>query len=298
VKKLEESIVDRPSVEEIADSIDPRQTRMLHDLFGASDLRAPAIIWDPVDADMRDSTMQSFAAACRRMAGPDGSLPAQAASAECFDPFRDWLMILDCENDGNRFRYCHFGRAIAQAYGREMQGAASTDLEGPAALFVTAVYRAARRSAKWVLTEHEPGSHIFVSVWRRLIVPLTGGDGVVTGFLVLNRPENELQPGLAILPDPVFVLDSDCMVRFANGAAQEAFGPLPLSVSGLPFSEATSVDLRPSASPLEMVTRHRIQDQVTLSLRNALLVEFELSVSGAMLRSRAYYIVVLRMKLN
>lgn len=295
---MQETIVHQPTVADIADSMDPRQTRILHDLFAASDVRAPSVTWDPTDADLRDARMERFAKVCRAAAGPDGSLPIEAASSACFDIFRDWLVVVDCEGDGDRFRYRHFGRSITEAYGRDMRGALSTDLDGPVALFISAVYRAARLSAEWVLTEHEPGSHVFVSVWRRLVVPLSGRDGSVEGFLVMSQLENDLRPGLAVLPDPVFVLDADCTIRFANSAAQEVFGPLALSAGGMPFREATGIDLKPRVPPGEMVVSRRIHDEVALALRDSLLAEFEFTVSGAMLRSRAYYIVVLRVKLS
>lgn len=279
----------------LADSLMPSGADFVAHMFIASGARAPLIVWSPGPGDFESPLIERFAAQCRRLAEPDGTVPRAGLDLAAFEGLADWMMLLDALPDGRSFRYAHYGRGIADHFGRDMTGLTTADFGGHISQFFAALYVAARRRRQWVLSEHEPPRQVFVRSWRRLIVPLTSGDGAVCGFLAINVPDNQLRAGLEMIPDPVFIVDEGGIVRFANGAARDLFRADPLRGPGRTLRDLTGIVLEAELPPLDMAARRVVHDRVYVSLGGAVADEFLVTVNATTHRGRAFYVVMVRL---
>lgn len=286
-------IAERDSaVETIADSLLPAG---LDRLFVGAGARAPHIVWSPGRSDLQHPLIEAFSVACDAVAGQDGQVRADRVLPDLLDRFGDWMMVLDVLPGGEDFRYAHYGRGIADHFGRDMTGNLSADFGGHIGTFFTALYRAAFLRRERVLSEHEPPIQVFVRSWRRLIVPLIGADGTVVRFAAINVPDHELRAGLDIVPDPVFLVDEDRIVRYANPAARELFHTDPLRSPGCTLQSVTGISLAMEVPPLEMIGRRMVDDRVYLTVGGAISDRFLVTVSGALHRGQGFYVVLVRL---
>lgn len=253
----------------------------------------PFIQWSPDLRMVGSSLVSRFAVACRPMCGEDGLLQARHLSLRTFGTMRDWLMHVRRLPGEAAFTYLHYGEGIARHHGKNMTGATTRDFPGYISDFFLAIYLAACAREEPVLTVHQPPRQVFVSTWRRAVIPVRGADGAVNELLVLNTPENALQPGLEILPVPVLIVDDESKVRYANKPARIAFdrggyGPWDRTVfdyAGLDlvFDETPEDALRHG---MPSVTRcHHLQHQR--------LSSFNATISPIKHFEQAFYVVLL-----
>ncbi|MEM9011586.1 MAG: PAS domain-containing protein [Pseudomonadota bacterium] len=284
-----------PSEDAIAESMMPGRTDAVRQIFEAQGARPPLVSWSPRQALLHHPLLERFADQCRAVAADDARLWLDRLDLEAFAALRDWMMVVDVVEDGRDFIYAHYGRAIAEHYGHDMTGAATSAFGGHISAFFTGLYRAALVRQEWVLSEHEPPRSVFVRCWRRLIVPVFVPGPKVARFVALNIAENELKAGLDMLPDPVFVLDRALQVMYANGAAREIFRPRTSAPGVLSFEELTGQTLDPDASPIELLGGRQVRDRIEINLGDKITEPVMVTINGVLYRDQALYAVSLRL---
>jgi len=278
----------------VAESFAPTAPNLVRQMFNAAGARAPEVIWSPTDVEIRNPLLREFAAVCRVLARDDGTLPDGDIDLEHFGDLKEWIMMIEPVDGLNDFIYTYYGKGIAQNYGRDMTGQRISAITGHVGTFLTGLYSAMIARGETVYSEHEPPQNVFVRAWQRYIVPRTNDTGVVTDFLALNVPENELRAGLELMVDPVMVLTEDQKIVYANRSAQAMF-ELPAVRRHEAFEPATGISLNTHRTPLELLTQHRIEDSVQLTIRDTIVERLVMTVSAAQYKDTAYYVVVLRL---
>jgi PAS domain-containing protein len=281
-------------VDLIADSLTPGHPDAVRDLFNSAGARAPEVIWSPDDAELRSPLLRQFASICQRYKTADGRIPTTAVRLEDFGGLTERLMIIDLVDDGKDFRYTFYGAGICDYYGHDMVGRLTSDIGGHIATFFSGLYKAVLRRGEIVYSEHEPPITVFVRVWQRLIVPLTDSNGKIARFIVINVPDNELRTGLELMVDPVFVVTAEEKITYANRAAKTLFN-LSQSRPNGDFEQTTGLALDARLSPTEMLSQHRIDDTVQLTIRDTIVERLVMTVSATQHRGTAFYVVVMRM---
>ena len=287
--------IDNDVIADIAQSLLPGRPDVIRQMFNAEGARAPEVIWAPTDADLRNPLLRRFAEIVRGYRTADGHVPARALRLEDFGGLTEWLMLVDAIDGGKDFQYTFYGPSIADHYGRDMTGRRTSEFAGHIASFFAGLYSAAIQRGEPVYSEHEPPASVFVRVWQRLIVPLSDGSGRIVRFLVLNVPDNELRTGLELMVDPVFVLTREQDLLYANRAAQTLFKLRPTRTPGETLEQATGIVLDTPLCPEEMLSKHRVEDSVQLTIREAIVERLVMTVSAAQHRGHAFYVVVMRL---
>ncbi|MCG6901582.1 MAG: PAS domain-containing protein [Rhodobacter sp.] len=284
-----------------ADTMDQLIAELLPDghehlrrLFEDQGSAAPHILWSPKPDDLTNPLIARFAGACDGLPQTNGRILASDFHIEDFAALRDWMLVLDVEGDGSTFRYAHYGNGIADIRGLSMLGQTTESFGGHISRFFTAVYRAVQARKCPVLTVHVPPRQIFARHWERLIVPLFDTAGTVIRFIVLNVPDNELRPGLEIIPDPVLIADENQIVRYANRAAREMFGRQVYLGSNMDLFAFAGIDIILPATPRDLARSRTIRDSISIVLRGALIERFQLTVSGTVQWGNAFYVITLR----
>ena len=277
----------------IADSLTPGRPDLVRQLFNAAGARTPEVIRSPNEAELRSPPLRQFADICRHYTTPDGKIPTTAVRLEDFGGLTEWLMMVDPVDDGRDFRYTFYGAAISEHYVQDMTGRLTSAFDGHIGTYFAGLYKAAHQRREIVYSEHEPPINVFVRVWQRLIVPLTDSNGKVARFLVLNVLDNELRTGLELMVDPVFVLTPEEKIIYANRAAKTLF-----NITGSPksadFGQTTGLELDARLSPAEMLSQHRVDDTVQLTIRDNIFERLVMTVSATQHRGTAFYVVVMR----
>ncbi|MDK3072596.1 hypothetical protein QO034_05695 [Sedimentitalea sp. JM2-8] len=259
---------------------------------------APLVLWSP-DLDlMENGIFRRFADTCDRLSQGDIAIPAGALDLNAFGGMKDWMILLSRLPDGENFYYDHYGRGIARVYGQDMAGRSTQDFPGYIGNFFSVIYQAVIKQKRRVLTVHRPPNRVFVSTWRRLIVPVTSDDGEVVRILVLNTPENELRAGLEILPVPVLIVDTDHIVCYANKQACQAFdggshGPWNRSV----FDYA-ALDLQIKESPAQILEHGIVQTSRCRHIKHTQIGCYEATISATLHHDIAFYVVLLQPQTN
>lgn len=263
--------------------------------FSKAGASTPIVIWSPDRIQLMHPLIERFWNLCRERLRVDGQLYAEDLNLADFDTLVDWLMVLRVDPANDSFVYAHYGKGIAEHFGRDMSGRSTTDFGGHISEFFTAAYREVRRQRQWLLTDHEPPRQIFVCSWRRLIVPLVGGQDRITGFIAINVPESPLRAGLDMVPEPLLVLDSSQNVRFANAFARSLFGIDATTGHECRFDSLTGIPLNPPDTPEGMFAQSIVDNRIRqLRISDRLLDDFLITISGAVHSGKAYYIVMLR----
>ncbi|MEL6801024.1 MAG: PAS domain-containing protein [Pseudomonadota bacterium] len=285
----EASVVDM-----LTESLLPGRPDALRRVFNAHGARAPFIIWSPQPQELQSPQIRRFAEICTGFADDQGRVAKSAFKLAAFGQLTDWIMLVEPED--SHYRYVHYGAGIAEFYGRNMTGGTTEGFTSHIAQFFEALYRAAQQRGEWVLSEHEPPAAVFVRSWRRLIVPLMGEDGKsVEGFAVANLPENDLRAGLELMVDPVFVLDAEQQVHFANRAAHKMFGIDTHGTQGATLQGLTGITLDTGQSPEELLSAQAREDSIELTLNGGIAERLVMTLSAAEHRGTAYYIAVMRL---
>lgn len=295
------------SLESAIITVDPNRTRLAADLaaghtdlartlFARQEAPAPLIRWSPMAYDLRHPLLARFNHLCNEMLQTNGQIQQEDFDFQRFASLHQWMMLLDVEENGTDYRYLHYGKGIAEYFGRDMTGQRTSKFGGHISLFFSALYDAVLRTKERVMSEHEPPRRIFVRSWRRLIVPLFGRNGEVSRIAALNLPDNELRAGLEIIPDPVFVVDEDEAVRFANPAARTLFPQLGAAGRGATLSEHCGLAVGVDATPLELVESGQVENRLCrLQVGETIADDFLVTVSGAIHGAQAFYVVMVRL---
>ena len=191
----------------------------------------------------------------------------------------------------NTFRYLHYGNGIADFHGVSLLGKSTTFFSNYIGTFLHAVYLAVIERREPVLAIHAPAKAVFARSWNRLIVPLCDVNGRITQFAVINIPDNELRAGLEIVPDPVLILDSNQIVRFANRPARELFGRQIYQGSKMDLFTFAGIDVEMPASPWEMAASKTVHDVVSLAIADTMIERFNLTISGTVQWGTAFYVI-------
>lgn len=280
-------------VDAIAAGLMPAQSDALRQLFKDNGAREPTIIWSPEPQELLQPGLSRFASVCDKLSDRNGRITETTFDLERFGGLADWLMLVAPDVDG--YRYLYYGAGIADHYGRDMTGQTTAEFGGHIQTFFEAVYRAAAARFERVLTEHEPPLSVFVRCWRRLVVPVLTEDGRETAFFaVINLPENELRAGLDLISEPVFVLDADQVVYYANTAARSSFALAASRAPGPTMLQLTGIDLGPLPPLSDIFTDTRLADRVELSLVAGITERRRIMVSAAEHRGRLYYVVMIQ----
>lgn len=277
----------------VADAFVPEQPDTIRQLFNEVGARAPEVIWSPSHAELRNPLLRTFNDICQGYA-VDGRVPQSAVRLEDFGGLTEWLMLLEPVNGGEDFKYLSYGASIAESFGTDMTGRQTSDFGGHISTFFLGLYRAIMRRGEWVCSEHEPPRDVFVRVWQRLLVPLFDDDGDVSRILVLNVPDNELRAGLELMVDPVFVLRADETVVYCNRAAQSLFA-IKGAGRNASLENLTGIPLEIATSPEVMLSQHKVEDSVRLTIRQAIVERLVMTVSATQYRDDAFYVVVMRL---
>lgn len=271
-------------------------TEFARALFARHDAPAPIVKWDPLPNDLRHPLMVRFDHLCHEMLRTDRCIQQEDFEFERFSSVHDWMMLLDVDAGGDDFRYLHYGKGIAEHFGRDMTGRCTSDIGGHVSAFFCALYQAAMRRKESVMSEHEPPRSVFVRTWRRLLVPLIGRDGSVSRIAGINLPQNDLRAGLEIIPDPVFVLDENKTIRFANSAARSVFPRVRHGGFGACMTESCKIPFEVTSSPLELVESGRVENRLCrLTVGDTISDDFLITISGTIHVDRAFYVVMVRL---
>lgn len=196
----------------------------LANLFEIEGYAPPTIIWTPSSRSFLHPTMLAFSCSVGSALSEDGILRERNFSFATFEAYSDYLMILEPTNLPTKWTYTYYGQRIASQFGKSMVGKSTDMFEDHISAFFSALYYAAKQKRSCVLSEHGPPKAVFVSKWRRLIVPVFQDDERLSRFIVLNIPDNELRAGLEAVPTPVVVARADGSICFANNAMEELIG--------------------------------------------------------------------------
>ncbi len=283
------------AIRELSEDLGAGRTAKLQELFRGQGARSPLVAWAPGMQDLQNPLIEKFMEQCLELSDKNGLLRIDDFRLADFASMSDWMMVLAVEDEGRQFRYTHYGPAIREHFGRDMTGQTTLDFDNHISLFFTALYGAVSHRGIPVLSEHEPPAQVFVSSWRRLIVPLFDDVGHVVAFAAINVPMNELRAGLETIPDPVFVVDAEGIVRYANHEARELFPKAELASGRQDFEALTGVSLEETDPPIELLGRRCVLDSQELMLLDTMLVDMQLTISAALHREHAFYIIVLRL---
>ncbi|MEO0913049.1 MAG: PAS domain-containing protein [Pseudomonadota bacterium] len=281
--------------ERLAINLAMGRTGTLEKTFRAEGSAPPFLLWSPTPEEIRNPLGRAFAEKCTALTGPEGLLRARDLDPEAFGPIAGNIMILSATDCPRTFHYDYYGKAIIAAFGQDMTGRTTQDFARHIAVFFSALYQAARSRREWVLSEHEPPRQIFVQSWLRIIVPAVDEKGEVTKFIVFNHADNALRAGLEIIPDPVLVVDGEGRICHANPAANAIWSADDRPALAGDFTDITGLPLPSGTTPEKLLHEQRCADTVELTLRNALITRFAMTVSATLYREQAFYVVSLRM---
>jgi len=264
-------------------------------LFREAGARPPAVQWSPKIEDISHPVVRSFFTKFRLRSLDGVGVSSASIGPETFGGLKGWCMLLDVESEDGPFRYSHYGHRIAEYYGADMTGKTTEAFENHISVFFTALYREVIRRREWVLSEHEPPSHIFVRSWQRLIVPLLDDKGQVDRLAVANVAENELRAGLDLLLDPVFVLDEAARVLYANPAAQRYFRLASPDAGRITLPELTGIELSDAPPAEHLLSTGDTFDRLVLARQGSIMERLSMSVSATQHHGRPYFVVMMRL---
>lgn len=183
------------SIDGTARAIAAEDYEGINSLFQAQGLREPCFLWDPRPEQVEPDPLARLLSYWNDLRG-DRVFPEPRE----IDPFDftfalGYIMLLDVTDDGADFRYRLYGTKIAQAYQKDMQDLRTSVFEGVIREFFIAVYRAVLIRRVPIFTQHEPPPNVFVTRWRRLILPYGRGEDRIERFMVGNMPRNPAESG-------------------------------------------------------------------------------------------------------
>lgn len=213
------------TIEEFANNMRGDGPGQLDDLFRSAGLSVPQVVWSPNPDHMDQPLIRTFHDALAPARDLRGRVSAQGLTLVNLAPFANSLIRLIPNEGCTDFLYTYYGRDVEAIYGRTLVG--QTCLGGFDKLigkYFYANYRAVCQKEMSCLTRHEPPKSVFANWWRRYVVPVFEPHGQLNEILTLSIPDNELAAGFNAMPFPLFVVDENHHVIFANRMAQIRFG--------------------------------------------------------------------------
>lgn len=175
-------------MERLADLIAANHLSELQAYFTARGAALERLLWSPTSAALSNPTMRFLIEYWHRLRG-DAPMPrADAVSPFDLKPALGHIMLIDVLDEGWDGRFRLYGTKIAETYGRDMTGRLVSEIDGGnyVSQFFRALYRSAWLRREGFFTHHFPPSHIAVSSWARLALPLCDADGRIIRFLASN----------------------------------------------------------------------------------------------------------------
>ncbi len=290
---------DDRSVLDMAQDLRAGRIELAAHAFRADQLASPTVIWNPNRADVRNPILGNAHTVMRAAMNAAGEVPQDFVDSEEFEGLKGWAMILDPLEGVPDYRYRFYGPNIADAYGQDLTGERTSTIGGPVSIFFRALYVAARARGAWVKSIHQPPQRIFVSAWRRLVVPLAptpGRDPAMAPLLCFNVADNDLRAGLEALPDPVLVVDDDKRVRVANRAARLAFAQdAPMSAT-MTLNAFVGAPVPLPHSPEELMRRGGPKLDRVVSVRGSMIVTLAINVGATLYRDTPVYVISIRIE--
>lgn len=176
--------------ERVATEIRDGGSPTLNAMFRSWGAPEPSIVFDPAEADMRESRLVTLLRYWRGMPKVKGLPRFQDLDPIDITSTLGIVMLLEVLDTGDDYRYLIYGEEIAERFGRNMVGHRTSDIPthpSVTALFL-ACYRVVIDTRRPILTEHSAPPQVSATSWRRLVMPLAGEVGQVERILVGNIP--------------------------------------------------------------------------------------------------------------
>lgn len=275
-------------------STTPYDRARIAEAFALAGSPPPFVLWCPHAAMVECRSTIAFQDACDRLSGGRDVITEDELDLSSFGGMSDWLTVLRPSGRERPYRYTHFGREITRSYGRDMTGKTTADFPDHISKFHTAIFNEVCRRKERALTVHQPPDQIFVTKWRRLIVPIVDKSGHVTQILTSNRPENELHAGLEILPASVLIVDADHVVRYANKSARQTFDAGNFGPWSRTLFEYAALDLEIRERPEDILAHGITQTSTCRHIKHQRIGQYHATVSAALYKGTAFYVVLLQ----
>ncbi|MBL8692186.1 MAG: hypothetical protein JNL04_23975, partial [Rhodospirillaceae bacterium] len=155
------------------------------------------VIIDPDEKDLVDIRQKRLRhhwwAAQREREG----LPMRAdISASFLDDIADFTAVVS--KNGNALRYESFGKGLARAYGRNMNGESVDALPTLIGQLFRSVYLLCEMKKAPVFTRHSASTEVTVDYWLRLVVPFGENSPLeVSHYIVCSIPVAKPEPASA-----------------------------------------------------------------------------------------------------
>lgn len=162
---------------------------LVNQLFEEANSPPPTVLWDAMDIVLEEEDLVAVRDFWRALPRWRGGLPrAETLPISHLPNLSRFIMLVEPVDQCMDVIYRHYGRGIAESFGRDMTGERGSAFGGMISRFFTACYRASMLLREPIYTEHIPPPDVSVSRWRRLILPLTDDHGEVSLFLAGNIP--------------------------------------------------------------------------------------------------------------
>lgn len=264
------------------------------DAFVEAGSPPPFVMWRPHPGMVECGSTTAFHNACDRLTAGKNAIAEDDLDLTFFGSMRDWLSIAEVTEDGSAYRFTHSGLGITRFYGPDLTGKTTAEFPDHISKFYTAMFHEVRQRKERVLTVHQPSDQMFVTTWRRLLVPVVDGSGNVVRILTSNSPENELRAGLEILPASVLIVDADHVVRYANKTARQSFDAGNYGPWSRTMFDYAALDLEIRERPEDILSYGITQTSTCRHIKHQQMGRYQATVSAALYKGTAFYVVLLQ----
>ena len=175
-------------------------------LFARNRRAVPTIVWNPAPIALPRGELQFLYEHWNRLRGDRAMACASDIRGEDMVPALGHIMLIDVVDEGRVFRYRLYGSDIADYSGGDWTGKTTAEMIADtgttAPIFYDALYRAILLRPEPVFTSNTSVANLTTATWLRLVLPLDGGDGRITRFLVGNVPVFANHPGRKVRRSP------------------------------------------------------------------------------------------------
>lgn len=182
------------SADTLRDALIAGRVSEIEGFFLNNGVSPPRISWRPEDTAIDEDRLRQLYAywLAARRDGDGGCAPVGAVDATEMRFALGYIMLLDCVDQGEDFRYRLYGSFIAERFGRDVTGRTLRTLAGNTYSYIleffVAAYQAAVERREPLYTVHFPGPASETRSWSRLILPLVDDQNRITRLLVGQIP--------------------------------------------------------------------------------------------------------------
>lgn len=284
---------DDGSLTALAEDVAYGASELISEVFRAEGFAAPSQSWRPTEQEMSAPELAAFYGYLSRFLAVPQRMSVAEFEAIDLSPFHDYLVTVEPIENYSDFIYRDYGAHIADVRGLDMAGKRASDFGGHIALYFRTIYGAVALRKDWILTTHVPPRNIFAHRWRRLIIPVLDGDGIVQKFLAAVVPDNELRAGLDKLSNAVVITNERNEVVFANHVAQSTFGALHPGQQERKLSDYIVSDFAENLPEPGANEPMVIQFQGKSILSGTLIVHYTVIVSEISFRGQSYSMLMM-----